>query len=106
MVVGLGISSLIGMHYVEAFLQFLWIEHGLSDNTIASYRTDLKKFSEWLTKQKLTLVEVNSSHLQEYLAWRYQQHLSAKSTARFLSTVRRFYGYCIRENIISQGSLG
>lgn len=87
---------------IAAFIDYLWVEQGLSDNTLSSYRNDLSKFAEWLTKQSLGLTDVTVDRLQDYLAWRYQQSLSARSTARFLSTVRRFYGYCVNQGIMRE----
>ncbi|PWK54444.1 site-specific tyrosine recombinase XerD [Pleionea mediterranea] len=90
------------MDTVEQFIEFLWVEQGLSDNTLSSYRTDLKKYSEWLTNSEFDLLSAESSTLQAYLSWRYQSQLSARSTARFLSTIRRFYGFCVQQNLMSQ----
>jgi len=85
---------------IDSFIDFLWVEQGLSDNTLASYRSDLSKFSQWLAKQEQDLVRVNAEILQDYLAWRYQQQLSARSTARFLSSVRRFYGHWVMQGLL------
>jgi integrase/recombinase XerD len=85
---------------VERFLDFLWMEQGLSDNTLSSYRTDLKKFAEWLTMHNIELLAVDAADLQSYLNWRFKQRLSPRSTARFLSTIRRFYGYCVQERLM------
>lgn len=90
------------MDTVEQFIEFLWVEQGLSDNTLSSYRTDLKKYSEWLSNNEFDLLSAESSTLQAYLSWRYQSQLSARSTARFLSTIRRFYGFCVQQNLMSQ----
>ncbi len=85
---------------IESFLDFLWMEQGLSENTLASYRTDLKKFDEWLNQRCYSLLRVGQIELQEYLHWRHQNSLSARSTARFLSCIRRFYRYCLQERFI------
>ena len=90
------------MDTVEQFIEFLWVEQGLSNNTLSSYRTDLKKYSEWLSNNEFDLLSAESSTLQAYLSWRYQSQLSARSTARFLSTIRRFYGFCVQQNLMSQ----
>lgn len=87
---------------IEQFLDFLWMEQGLSDNTLSSYRTDLKKFSQWLEQQSSTLLNVDSALLQKYLTWRFKEKLSPRSTARFLSTIRRFYGFCVQERMIDE----
>ncbi len=88
------------MEVVEQFLDHLWMEQGLSDNTLSSYRTDLKKFNQWLEKAQKQLLDVDHALLQQFLSWRQKQNLSARSTARFLSTVRRFYGYCVQQNLV------
>ncbi|MEO1962909.1 MAG: site-specific integrase, partial [Cycloclasticus sp.] len=41
---------------IQLFLDSLWVEYGLSDNTISAYRSDLKLFSTWLNKRRKTLV--------------------------------------------------
>ncbi|NVJ61774.1 MAG: site-specific tyrosine recombinase XerD [Gammaproteobacteria bacterium] len=90
------------MSFIESFIDYLWVEQGLSDNTLSSYRTDLKKFDEWLSDNGFELTGIKTSNVQDYLSWRYQQKLSARSTARFLSTVRRFYGYCVEQSLVTE----
>lgn len=76
---------------IENFLERLWLLDGLSDNTCAAYRTDLRQFAAWLAQRQLDMQQVQSEHLLEYLAWRLQLGYKASSSARFLSAVRRFY---------------
>jgi len=85
----------------ERFLDSLWLESGLSDNTLASYRSDLQGFSRWLTLQGATLESASRAHIMGCLAQRYHAGLKARSTARLLSTLRRFYRYLSREGIIA-----
>lgn len=82
---------------IRLFLDALWVEFGLSDNTIAAYKTDLKLFSKWLSKRQVVLLSCASSDISSYLADRLAQGVSARSSARFLSSLKRFYGYAIRE---------
>jgi integrase/recombinase XerD len=84
---------------IEAFLNILWLEFGLSDNTLAAYGSDLKHFSAWLKTK--TLLEANEADISAYLQFRQTQGTSNRSAARLLSSLRRFYGYCIREHKIS-----
>lgn len=84
---------------IQQFLDALWLERGLSDNTIASYRTDLEKFSAWLDGQGSSVLLADLDTLQHYLAWRIDQGFAATSTARFLSALRRFYQYLNREKL-------
>ncbi|RLA20159.1 MAG: site-specific tyrosine recombinase XerD [Gammaproteobacteria bacterium] len=88
---------------IEIFQDALWVERGLSENTINAYRSDLKLFSEWLaTEREKQLVEADQSDLSDYLALKYQQGSSARSAARLLSSFRQFYAYQIREGIIEE----
>lgn len=86
---------------IDQFIDTIWMEQGLSQNTLNAYRTDLKKFSEWLQKSsRPTLVEVQRSDLLDYLAYRSEEQHSPRSSARMLSSLRRFYAYCLRKNLI------
>ncbi|AMO56075.1 tyrosine recombinase XerD [Endozoicomonas montiporae] len=82
----------------ERFLQHLWLEKGLSDNTRSSYQRDLKQFQQWLSEhEKIPITEATPDSISHYLAWRYQQHYKPASTARSLSSLRGFYRYLLRE---------
>ena len=80
---------------IELFLDALWLESGLSKNTLAAYRSDLAGFA--LTMQPKDLLQADQADLQSYLATLLSQATKASSSARFLSTVRRFYRYQVRE---------
>jgi integrase/recombinase XerD len=84
---------------IERFLDALWMEGGLSDNTLAAYRNDLRGLSLWLTAiPGVRLIAAQREHLMAYLAYRYSTGSKARSAARLLSSVRRFYRYQIRES--------
>lgn len=85
---------------VATFLDTLWMEQGLSDHTLAAYRNDLSGFSTWLQQSKSSLVSANKADVQGYLAYRLEQKFSPRSSARFLSCVRRFYSYLLRNKQI------
>ena len=76
------------------------MEQGLSDATLSSYRSDLKLFSQWLQKQGKTLTNSGATDIQQYLAERYSKQYSSRSTARFLSSARKFYRYLLQSNQI------
>jgi integrase/recombinase XerD len=81
---------------IEAFLNTLWLEFGLSDNTLSAYGSDLTQFDRWLKSQ--TLLDVCEDDIARFLLYRQVQGNSSRSSARLLSSMRRFYGYCVREN--------
>jgi integrase/recombinase XerD len=79
---------------LDAFCDALWLEDGLSRNTIASYRADLVQFAAFLKKNLLRVDEVD---LFGFLGSRKGR---ASSAARRVSTLKRFYRYCLRERRI------
>lgn len=82
---------------VELFLNDLWLEKGLSENTVASYRLDLTALCNWLATQQLTLVGLDHIDLQTFLGERLAQGYKATSSARMLSAVRKLFQYLYRE---------
>ena len=79
----------------------MWAEKGLSENTLSSYRRDLVDLGCWLgVHTREGLLGIDQSHIQRYLAHRFEAGLSSRSTARFLSCVRGFYKYLVRERVI------
>ncbi|MGB0466205.1 MAG: site-specific tyrosine recombinase XerD [Pontibacterium sp.] len=83
---------------VERFLDAIWMEKGLSENTLSSYRRDLVQYGDWLRLRNSDLRLAGREQLQLHLAWRVKEQLKASSTARLLSTLRGFYRYLVREN--------
>ncbi len=87
---------------IERYIDAMWMEKGLSDNTLSSYRRDLRQFNDWLGREKRsTVLRADRSDLQAYLGARLQQGQSQRSTARFMSCVRGFYHYQLREGRIT-----
>lgn len=84
---------------IDRFIDALWLEYGLAANTLESYRRDLQQFDGWLSA--LSMLHVTPADLQRYLADRYVQNMSARSTARHISSLRRFYGWAARESLLT-----
>lgn len=87
---------------INTFLDALWMERGLSENTLAAYRNDLSGLAGWLAKSDGDLVGATKEDILQYLTCRLQAGASPRSTARMLSCLRRFYAYQLREKRISQ----
>ncbi|MDF3011814.1 MAG: site-specific tyrosine recombinase XerD [Cellvibrio sp.] len=90
---------------IAEYLDAIWMEKGLSDNTQESYRRDLTQFAIWLNQRDCSLMNVDASMVQDYLDIRLQQKLSSRTSARFLSCVRGFYRYLLRENRINENPI-
>ncbi len=85
---------------IDRFLDALWLEKGLSDNTRDSYRSDLALFNGWLQERNVDLISAGREVILDHLAWRVENTYKPRSTARFLSGVRGFYRYLLREKLI------
>lgn len=86
---------------IEAFADALWVERGLSENTLAAYRADLLGLAVWLAERGGSLLTARRDELLDYLAARVQQGVRPRSAARFLSSVRQFYRHLIRQGRIT-----
>ncbi|KHS70192.1 site-specific tyrosine recombinase XerD [Pectobacterium brasiliense] len=82
---------------IEQFLDALWLERNLAENTLASYRLDLRTLAEWLAHHDNDLLQAQSLDLQAFLADRVEGGYKATSSARLLSAMRRFFQYLYRE---------
>ncbi|KPC26437.1 Tyrosine recombinase XerD [Pseudomonas syringae pv. cilantro] len=86
---------------IDQFLDALWLEKGLSDNTRDSYRSDLALFNGWLQERNVDLPSAGREVILDHLAWRVDNAYKPRSTARFLSGARGFYRYLLREKLIA-----
>ena len=86
---------------IEQYLDAIWMEKGLSENTLTSYRRDLLSLARWVADQQCCLMSLSQANIQAHLAYRFKLGQSARSTARFLSCIRGLYRYWVREGRIS-----
>nr|VFJ92328.1 MAG: integrase/recombinase XerD [Candidatus Kentron sp. LFY] len=80
---------------IERFIDALWVEEGLSENTLVAYRSDLLIFSRWLEQRKLGLLQASRADVLAFLASAVNGPIS--TSVRRLSSLRRFYRYQVRE---------
>jgi len=85
---------------VQQFRHYLWLERGLSENTLASYTSDISLFARWLADQGDSLRRCANEQVLAYLADRVKTGASSRTTARLLSALKRFYRYLVREKLI------
>ena len=85
---------------IEAFLDALWMERGLSENTLKAYRADLVHFTRFASARRLGLLEVERGHVLDYLVSMIDA--SPRTTARRLSALRRFYSHQVRAGRIER----
>jgi integrase/recombinase XerD len=83
---------------IDEFIDYLWLEDGLSKNTLNGYRFDLELFSKWLTKSlKKNILDVSQADIQQYLSFKFPSS-KARSISRLIATLRRLFRYLLREN--------
>ncbi|MDA0823713.1 MAG: site-specific tyrosine recombinase XerD [Proteobacteria bacterium] len=83
---------------IDGFVDHLWVEFGLSVNTTLAYRADLLSLQKHLQTRDLNLLQASEADLNNYLS-----EIAAaapRTTARRLSSLRRFYRYVVREGIV------
>ena len=83
---------------INRFLDMLWMERGLSDNTLYAYRNDLLTFARWLQQKGMSFNDVQDADIRVYLAS--IKGYSVRTLARRLSCLRQFYSYQVREGLM------
>ncbi len=88
---------------IEQFADAMWMERGLSKNSLNAYQADLCKLATWLRKEKsLGLMEAQRSDLLEYLAVLAGTGYKPRSSARMLSSLRQFYQHALRQGRVDE----
>ncbi|SEP56553.1 integrase/recombinase XerD [Ectothiorhodospira magna] len=93
-------SGLRDQPIIDRFLDTLWMQEGLSDHTLAAYRSDLKGLACHLESIGVSLVKVNRGQLLGYMAQRLETGAQPRSLVRLLSTLRRFYDFLLQSGQI------
>ena len=87
---------------LERFLDAAWAERGLSENTLRSYRYDLLGLDEFLQTRGRRLIAARREELLAFLALQVQSGRSPRSLSRYLSGIRQFYRWALREGLIAE----
>jgi len=87
---------------IDRFLDAIWMERGLSENTLGAYRADLVALNQRLATRGVELARASRADVLDYIAWRVESGAKPRSTARQLSSFRRFYRYLLREGVLSE----
>ena len=91
---------------IDSFLTVISVEKGLARNTVEAYSRDLSRLAEFLDSQGIgTWTAVEALHVRAFVAWLRARHLSARSIARHIVTVRRFYRFLQSEGVIRKPPL-
>lgn len=94
-------ASETDLKLIDEFVQHLWLERGLSENTRTAYRNDLLLLARWSLDSGATLMTMEYEMLRRFQQYRADAGISARSMSRALSVWRRFYGFLSREGRIT-----
>jgi integrase/recombinase XerD len=87
---------------IGRFLDAVWMERGLSQNTLAAYRADLTALARWLEERRVAVSRTSRTDLLGFIAWRVGCGARPRSTARQLSSFRRFFRFLVREGSVTE----
>ena len=93
--------NVINDNIIDNYCDSVWIEKGLSKNTVSSYMSDLLQLSKWLKKQNKDLHNCTESDLNSFLASKIDRGNSTTSVNRALSSIKGFYNWLIHNNYLS-----
>ncbi len=85
---------------IDAFVDTMWLERGLSRHTLSAYASDLRLFLRWQTANGKGLLDASRADVLDYLAG--SADISARTNARRLSSLKRFYQIQIRDNQLQE----
>ncbi|KFA58759.1 site-specific tyrosine recombinase XerD [Gilliamella sp. Choc4-2] len=91
-------ASLQNKNLIEQFLNSIWLERNLAENTIDSYKLDLLSLSQSLQQQDVSFLTAETHNLQYFLMQRVNDGYKTSSSARLLSATKRFFQYLYQEN--------
>ena len=85
---------------IKRFLDAVWMERGLSQNTLAAYRADLTALTRWLAERDIAVTDTTRPELLGFIGSRVEAGARPRSTARQLSSFRRFFRFLLREGVV------
>lgn len=89
------------MNYINKYLEYLKIERKYSDKTILSYSDDLIEYNEFIKNNFKDILNIDDKLTTSYLKYLYERGINKNSISRKLSSIRGFYNYLVREDIVN-----
>jgi len=87
-------------HIIRSFLDSLYIEKGLSKNTVSSYKNDISSFLSWLNKKQINYQQVSGNNINEFISKLFNSGLKSSSINRKISSIKHFYLFLSKKKII------
>jgi integrase/recombinase XerD len=92
-------------HLIDSFLDSLYIEKGLSNNTVSSYKNDIKSFFLWLDENSFNPLNINASNANNYVSKLFGDGLKSSSVNRKISAIKSFYIFLQKKKIIMKSPI-
>ena len=92
-------------HLIDSFLDSLYIEKGLSNNTVSSYQNDIKSFFLWLDENSFNPLNINASDVNNYVSKLFGDGLKSSSVNRKISAIKSFYIFLQKKKIIMKSPI-
>src|SRR5579871_2243646 len=91
---------------VKSFLDYLNVEKGLTQLTVAAYKSDVIQFAEFLAARRRDLDKATREDVRGFLSQLFANGVKDRSVARKLSTLRHFYKYLLLDRMIKHDQIG
>ena len=88
-------------HFIRSFLDSLYIEKGLSQNTVSSYKNDITSFVAWLNKKNIDELKATPIDINNYISYLFNNGLKSSSINRKISSIKHFYLFLLKKKIIN-----
>ena len=92
--------------YLRSFFDYLFIEKGLSKNTVDAYKTDILNFNNWIKhNNRLDVKKASISDINNYIAFLFKSKLKSSSINRKISSLKALYLYLVKKNVLSKSPI-
>ena len=86
---------------LRSFLDHLYIEKGLSQNTVKAYEADISAFINWIKENtKLKLKDIKEENINKYISYLFELNLKSSSVNRKISSIKSLYMFLVKKNIL------
>ena len=91
---------------LRSFLDHLYIEKGLSQNTVKAYEADISAFINWIKENtKLKLKDIKEENINKYISYLFELNLKSSSVNRKISSIKSLYMFLVKKNILKNSPI-